>query len=185
MNMQHVNIKIPVEGELPVKLEKFIPVFHRWIRENALGEMMIDVADYGHVPNGPGVMLLGHEADYSLDHNGGVYGLLYNRKAELVGSNAERYLAAFGCAAKACGLLEAEFPSLKFSRTRFELIVNDRALAPNTPETLAAFQPEFEAYLKETFGDGFTVENTGEPRQRFGVTVTLESPMDFARFDAN
>ena len=33
MNVQHVNIKIPIEGDLPIGLEEFIPVFHRWIRE--------------------------------------------------------------------------------------------------------------------------------------------------------
>ena len=30
--------------------------------------MLIDVADYRHVPAGPGVLLIGHEANYSLDN---------------------------------------------------------------------------------------------------------------------
>lgn len=180
MNLQHVNIKIPVEGDLPVDLDAFIPVFHGWVREGAFDEMLIDVADYRHVPDGPGVLAIGHEADYSLDHAGGVYGLLYNRKAGLDGSNTDRYRAAFANACKACRLLETEFSELKFSRNRFSLIINDRALAPNTPETFAAFQPEFEAFLKERFGDGCTFEQTGEPRQRFGVQVTCATPFDFA-----
>ena len=180
MNMQNINIKIPVEGELPVEPEEFIPLFHSWIREDTFGELLIDVADYLHVPKGPGVMLIGHAEDYSLDNGGGVYGLLYNRKKELDGSNADRYASAFGRAARACGLLEAAFESLKFSRTRFDLIVNNRAVAPNTPETFAAFLPEFEAYLKEAFGEGCTVEQFGEPRQRFGVRVTCASPFEIA-----
>lgn len=181
MDFQHVNIKIPIEGELSVDLDAFTPVFHEWIRQDALGELLIDVADYRHVPQGPGVMLIGNVADYSLDNSGGVYGLLYNRKAEVPGTNADRYRAALACAAKACSLLEAEFDSLKFSRTQFELVINDRALAPNTPETLAAFEPEFEAFLAEAIGgDGTTIEHTGDPRKRFGVTVKTATAIDFS-----
>ena len=43
-------------------------VFHQWIRDSVCPEMLIDVADYRHVPAGPGVMLIGHEANYSLDN---------------------------------------------------------------------------------------------------------------------
>ena len=39
-----------------VALEAFIPVFHRWIKEHVLPEMVIDVANYAHVPKGPGVV---------------------------------------------------------------------------------------------------------------------------------
>ena len=32
--------------------EAVIPVFHRWIKDHALPELTIDVANYGHVPEG-------------------------------------------------------------------------------------------------------------------------------------
>ena len=39
----------------------FIPIFHEWIKSRRLeDEVMIDVADYSHVPDGPGVILVGH-----------------------------------------------------------------------------------------------------------------------------
>lgn len=41
-------------------LDPFIPVFHRWIEERTLPELVIDVANYAHVPEGPGVVLIGH-----------------------------------------------------------------------------------------------------------------------------
>ncbi len=42
----------------------------------------------------PGLMLIGHEADYSLDQTDGVLGLRYNRKAPLAGTNLDRLIQA-------------------------------------------------------------------------------------------
>ena len=64
MNVQHVNVKFFVDGELNVDWERFIEVFHVWIAEQSTDELLIDVADYRHVPMGPGVILVGHEEDY-------------------------------------------------------------------------------------------------------------------------
>ena len=68
MDLQHVNVKFLVEGDLKVDPARFIEVFHQWIRDETLEELLIDVADYRHVPSGPGVMLIALEADYSMDH---------------------------------------------------------------------------------------------------------------------
>jgi hypothetical protein len=44
-----------------------IPIFHNWIRERRLGDVvLIDVADYRHVPEGPGVMLIADEAHWAI-----------------------------------------------------------------------------------------------------------------------
>ena len=183
MELQHVNVKLFVEGELPVDAGRFIDVFHRWIRESVLDDFLIDVADYRHVPDGPGVMLIGHDVDYAMDHVGGRWGLLYNRKASLDGSNEDRLRQAFSSAANACRLLEEEFSAdgLKFSRNELQVIINDRALAPNTPETLAAAQPELESFLATLFGhNDFTITPESDTRRRFGVTVTSSSPFDLA-----
>ncbi|MBW1832016.1 MAG: hypothetical protein JRJ10_10020, partial [Deltaproteobacteria bacterium] len=51
-----------------IELGKLIPVFHEWIRAKKItDELLIDVADYAHVPQGPGVVLIGHQSDYYLD----------------------------------------------------------------------------------------------------------------------
>ena len=80
------------------------------------------------------------------------------------------------------GTLEAEFESggaLKFSRREFEVIVNDRALAPNTAETYEALKPELEAALVSVLGGvGFTLEHRSDPRSRFGVNVKTAEPYD-------
>jgi hypothetical protein len=184
MDLQSINVKIPVEGELKVDPARFIEVFHRWVAEHVMSELLIDIADYRHVPAGPGVLVIGLEADYAMDNTDNVWGVRYNRKSPLDGANSSRYAQALKSAAKAATTLETELASdgpLKFSRTKFDLYVNDRALAPNTAETLKAFQPEFEGFLREFLGDSdFKITHNADPRQRFGVTVELAKPLEFA-----
>lgn len=184
MELQHVNVKIFVEGKLPFDPSQFINVFHEWIQESALPELLIDVADYCHVPDGPGVLLVAHEADYCMDHTDGRWGLRYNRKAPVPGSNRDRFQQAFASAARACGLLEARFASekLRFRRDELELFINDRALATNTAETLAACEPDIRSFLQELLGhDGFQIERHPDSRRRFGVLVRSQRPFDFPK----
>ncbi len=182
MNLQHVNVKLMVEGDLNVDPARFIEVFHQWIRDEALEELLIDVADYRHVPSGPGVMLIALEADYSMDHADNRWGLRYNRKAPLEGANEGRFRQALRSAANASRLLEEEFAGtdgLKFSRREFELFINDRALAPNTPETYASCKPELESFLKQWLGhDEFSLEHRSDPRRLFGVSVKVAKDFD-------
>jgi len=184
MELQHVNAKIFVEGDLAVDPSRFINVFHQWIQDRVItDELLIDVADYCHVPDGPGVMLIAHEADYSMDHTDGRWGLRYNRKAALSGTNEDRFRQAVRRATNACRLLEDQFASdgpLKFSRREFELFINDRLLAPNTPQTLASCKPEIEAFLAKLVGSkDFALYPSTDSRRRFGVVVKTAKAIDF------
>lgn len=179
MNLQHVNVKVFVDGDLNVELQRFIETFHQWIVREATEEMLIDVADYRHVPDGPGVMLIGLESDYAIDHTNGQPGLLYNRKAPLEGGNGDRFLHSFCCALQGCEMLESELEGLQFSRRRFEVIINDRALAPNTPETREVFRHELTDFLQSATGDsGFSLDVTEDPRRRVSAVVELSQPLE-------
>ena len=117
MNLQHVIVKIPVEGELAIEPGELINVFHRWVAEQSMPELLIDVADLRHVPSGPGVVLVGSQADYSLDHSHDRWGLQYRRKDVLEGSNVDRLTQAFTAARHACERLEQELGGrVRFSR---------------------------------------------------------------------
>ena len=182
MELQHVNIKVFVDGDLGVAPERFIEVFHEWVREQTMDELLVDVADYRHVPAGPGVMLIALEADYSMDQSGDRWGLRYNRKAAIDGTNHERFRQALSSALNACRLLETHFAAdgpLRFSRDEFELFINDRALAPNTPETYESCKPEIETFVLDVFGhSAFTLTHHSDPRSRFGVNIKLAKPFD-------
>ena len=83
-------------------------------------------------------------------------------------------------------MLEAEFEDngpLKFSRQEFEIVINDRALAPNTPETFQACRGELESFLTNLLGHNeFTLNQHSDPRSRFGVTVSVAEPFELSEF---
>ena len=167
--MQHFRVKIFAETGPGFELHHAIAVFHRWIQQKALPEMLIDVADYQHVPAGPGILLVGHDSHYSFDRSKHRLGLLYTRRTTLNGSTSDRIRQAWEAAIHACRKLESEPEfqgKLRFLLNACEVSVNDRALAPNTDETFRALEPD----LRAVFGER-TLERTGEPRELFTVTV--------------
>ena len=171
--MQHFRVKIFVNPGSAPDLAAAIPVFHRWIQRQALPELMIDVADYRHVPNGPGVLLVCHDAHYSLDSADGRLGLLYNRRTALEGSTGDKLRAAIAAAASAARKLESEpefAGSLSFNQGALEISVNDRALAPNTEETWRSVRSDFAAVL-----DGFQLSRRGDPRALFTVQAAKQA----------
>jgi hypothetical protein len=176
-----VNVKVFAEASVSVDVAEAIPVFHRWIRYAVCDELLIDVADYRHVPGGPGVMLIGHEANYSLDCSLDRLGLLYNRKSIVDGNFQDKLLQAFWSAIAACRRLEEEEAfrgNLRFNAGDCEVILNDRLLAPNTEQTFVALKPELDRFFAGIFGsEGVKVERLGEPRERFRVGVRTQNPV--------
>ena len=175
--LQHVNVKFPaVEASAgAVDLAQAIPVFHRWIQQQALPGLLIDVADYRHVPEGPGVVLVAHEAIYGLDQGGGRLGLLYNRRTRLDAAPGEALAQAFRAALTACRKLEqeAEFSgAVSFAGGACEVVVNDRALAPNDDAGAARLRAVLEPLLDRLWGAGrYAVTPLGEARDRLGLSA--------------
>jgi len=185
MELQHLVVKIPVSGEPGLDPAKIVDIFHQWVAGQIIpGVLLIDVAELLHVPNGPGVLAVGYEADFAFDHTGGIWGALHRRKTPLPGTNQERIGQAIASAAWTARRLQEAFPgALEFSRTEFDLIVNDRGLAPNTADTYAAASPEIEASLRAVLGHGDfkLTRHDRDSRQRFGVTVKSGPPFELLR----
>jgi hypothetical protein len=160
-----------------VNLAEAIPVFHRWIQRRDLPELLIDVADYSHVPAGPGVVLIAHEANYSLDCARNRLGLLYNRKAAAIETPPHEQLQlAYDSALAACLRLEQEPEfegKLRFDPGEVELILNDRLLHPNTEESWREVEPEAKQFFDGIFGDGaYTFTRATDPRERLRINVS-------------
>ena len=178
MNIQHINIKFYLENSESVKLADFAAVFNAWIQKQRLEELLIDVADYLHVHNGPGIMLIGHEGDYSLDNRAGRLGILYNRKEQIDGTTEEKLTQAARAALTASQILEKE-NGLKFSGSEVQVIVNDRLLVPNTVETFTALEPELNSFFGQLYGGAeFSLSHNSDRRERFTVNVKTESRFD-------
>jgi hypothetical protein len=177
MELQHVNVKLLVKSPEEVPLEPLIPVFHSWIQGQVLEELLLDVADYRHVPAGPRVVLIGHQANYSVDDTDDRLGVRYNRKAEVDGGNQKALRQAMRAGLIACQRLEAE-PSLErklqFNGQEIEFFINDRLLAPNRESTREVLHSAFETFFKKLFRGGeytLAYPSVSEPRKLFGVSV--------------
>ena len=178
MNIQHINVKFFIENPESVNLADYSAVFNTWIQKHALEELLIDVADYLHVHNGPGLILIGHEADYSLDNRAGRLGLLYNRKGQLEGTIQEKFAQAVRAALTAAQLLERE-NGLKFNGQEVQVIINDRLLIPNKVETFAELEPELKTFFDKLYnGTEYSITNNANPRERFTVNVKAANPFD-------
>jgi hypothetical protein len=175
MDAHKLQLKIyaTAESAKAVSPEALIPVFHRWIKDRVLPELTIDVANYGHVPEGPGVVLIGHGSDYFMDEGEARLGLLHNRKrsgfgpGERLGDLARRTLHA-------AALLEKE-PALggklKFATGELLFRINDRLAAPNTDATFATVKGELEALGKQLFAGPFELLREGGPKELFAVRL--------------
>jgi hypothetical protein len=172
MESSKLNIKFYLADPNAVKLEAVVPIFHSWIQTHALADhMLIDVADYAHVPNGPGVVLVAHEANLYLDTLDGRAGLTYSRKQPLDGSFPQRLGAAFSAALQACALLDESMGGVRFVTDEASLKINDRLFAPNNLETFAAVKPDVEAIAREVLGQSATIEHRGNAKQLFEVAI--------------
>lgn len=181
-NLQHVNVKFFLEDADTIDLEKAIHVFHSWIQEQKLDDLLIDVADYRHVPSGPGVILIGHNAQYSLDNAEGQLGVLYNPKTPMETSDDTELIASsLRAALHICRLLMKEESfrgKIKFAKNKFQLIVNDRLLAPNNEETYKRLLPQFAAALAKVFGQkDYQFSRASDSRKR--LTIVAIAPQGF------
>src|SRR5258708_24718503 len=138
MDLQKINVKFFVEKGDGVPLADLVPVFHRWIQQDKLEGMLIDVAEYTHVRQAPGVLLIAHEANYSVDEMDGKRGFLYNQKRAPEKSGEGHLKTAFRRALQACSFLEKEpevAGKMKFAVNHLQVFVNDRLQAPHHSES--------------------------------------------------
>lgn len=145
MDSPHYIVKVFAAAATEVDDETFIPLFHRFIQEKRLDEIAIDVANYAHVRNGPGIVLICHEAHYAMDRGEGRLGLLYDRKRGGPTGDAPVHLRyALQKALAACTHIEQD-PTLggkvRFDGGEIVIGVNDRLRAPNVPSTFEALRP--------------------------------------------
>jgi len=177
MELQFINLKMYAEGGEPPALERFVPVFHGWIQQRKIDDVLIDVADYAHVPAGPGILLIAHTADYGVEYGPEErFGVVYSARKVRPGSNRERLCDAMLKLQQAARLLEQD-PRLRgdwrFTPQRLRLTFNRRKLVPNAPSTLAAVRDEIQAAVQASFGahDYEISHDAPDARETFAVLI--------------
>ncbi len=182
MDLQRFCVKFFAREVSGVDEARFTGIFHRWIRRKAIAGILIDVADYRHVPNGPGIMLIGHEANIAMDRAGGRLGLLYQRKAAQEGALPQRIVAALTTALQACHRLEQESPlagKFVFEAGDFEFTSNDRLLAPNEPAVVGDLWGPLASVAERLYPQGASIERVStHPRERLRFSVRAAGSTD-------
>ena len=179
--LQRFSLKIYADPPDAVAPRAVIPVFHRWIRERAGSELLIDVADYTHLVDGPHVLLVAHEANYAIDGGGGRVGLSYTRKRPAGGSLAERLGRAARALLAAGRRLEQDPEAMPEGRFAFRgdelaVVVNDRLLAPSTAAAAAGFRVPVSAFAERLFGGGYAMEPLAAS-DRIGFSLKAAGPV--------
>ena len=173
---QKLGLKIFLEEPVRAETREFIPVFHSWIQNQIVdGHLLIDVHDYSHVHRGPGILLVAHEGNFSLDQAEDRPGLLYCCKQDLDGTREQCVREVFRQALLACSRLESD-PVLggrvRFHTREMLLLANDRLHTPNTAETFDELRPVLTRALSAILGRGvFSLDRVEDPRERFSVWI--------------
>lgn len=179
MDLHKFGIKFYAADAEQLDILKLIPMYHRWIQQNALEDLLIDVADYSHVPAGPGVMLIAHEGNYALDEADHERGVVYYSKHRLAGELPARLARVASKALKAGQLMSADAElegALKLPGNRLQFFSNDRLVAPNTDAAYAELEPSLKAFLDQLYaGARYSVARETDQRERLSVRVHAEA----------
>jgi len=176
MQVHKIAIKFFVEDEAKLAGIEFVPIFHSWIQTQIVPDhMLIDVAAYAHVQDGPGTVLVAHEANFYLERNEGRLGLMYSRKQSAAGEFCERLRQAVVAAVEACMRLENDANlsgRLKFRTDEMLVQLSDRLLAPNTPETFDRMRGDLQEVLADLYAAAdLRVEHKPSPTTLFEVRI--------------
>lgn len=174
--LQRFGLKLFADPASAGAASTIVPVFHTWIQEHAVPGLLIDVADYTHLANGPSVLLVAHEAHYALDETGGRPGLSYTRKQPIEGTFGERLAVAAAALVAAARRLEDDTSrmtggGIRFLGNEIEFVSNDRLAAPRNADTETALRSEVAAFGARLFGGaGVEIQPLDDPA-RLGFTL--------------
>jgi hypothetical protein len=184
VQINRVSAKLFARSNLGFVDAAYIPIFHAWIRDKRIrGRLLFDVADYKHVSDGPGVMLIAHEGHYALDQGGGRLGLKWSRKRDEPGPAEQRFAEGVRDVLIGARELEAEPTSpLRFSGAEIEIYVQSQLVAPNNDETFSALEPDLRELGKRLHaGADISVEHLpSDARYPFGVRIKTSKSDDLA-----
>lgn len=182
MDLHNISAKLFIDVDGHFEQDSLIPIFHNWIQDRSVEGMLIDVADYKHVPNGPGIMLIGHECDYAMDHASGRLGFMYRHKRDMSGTLEERLQLIVRRLFQGVQLLRDDARvDVNFKTDVLQWCVFDRLQAPNTEETFSALEPDFRKVGETLWGDDFELQSAhSDPRSLFSIELSGSQELEFS-----
>ena len=182
MDLQKFGVKLFINANESYNSKEFIPVFHNWIQDKIIDDhLLIDVADYSHIPDGPGVMLISHEGNFSLDQENQQPGIMYMRKTEIAGSFKERFNTVLSTVIKAANLVSDINinKQVDFKPNLFRFIANDRLYAENTADNQGLYKEKIQNALGGKYPDRqFEFGDISDGNERLAFTVNFSNDID-------
>lgn len=149
-DLQRIDVKLLLDCPPDPDLDQFLVIFDRWRKADDHPADWVDLADYAHMPGGPGILIAGKRDTFSVNLNPPGPGLLTSVRSGLEGSLEDRFREALRRAREfnAAVMAEPEFPA-EFSvrEGAWEIYVNDRLGFPNTDPTDRLVRPAVAAAL--------------------------------------
>ncbi len=171
IDLQRVDLKLLLEAPADPDLDPFLVIFDRWRKAPGHPSDWVDLADYAHMPHGPGILIAGKRDTFSVNLNPPGPGLLTSVRGGLGGSLEQRFREAFRRAAElnAAVLGEPEFPpAMAPIEGAWEIFANDRLQCPNTDGTDRLLRAPLAAALEVPPG---AITRHSDPLGRLGYSV--------------
>ena len=185
MDLQKFGVKLFFNMNGSYSSKDFIPVFHTWIQENAVDDhLLVDVADYSHILDGPGIMLVAHEGNFSLDNENHQPGMLYMRKTEIEGNFNARFEKVLNTVIQAAKRLcdNNIHNEIDLIRNSFRFIANDRRLAENTAKNQKLYQNKIKEILLANYNESkIECGNISSENERLAFTLNLNSDINILK----
>ncbi len=178
MNLQRIQIKIASDAPPHLSLDPFLEIFGRWRKEKEHPAEWVDLADYAHMPRGPGIVLVGQRCNLAFDLADPGPGILYAAKKGLSGSTEERITSALQwCLDLSKSLVaEKEFPKgVQLRWDSLQIRFNDRLETPNNASTDEELRPAIRQVMDTLFGSqGYELLPHSDPAQCYGFSIAAK-----------
>ena len=171
--LQRIDVKLLLDAGPEPDFDPFLVIFDRWRQGGDHPSDWVDLADYAHMPDGPGILIAGKRDTFSVNLNPPGPGLLTSVRGGLAGTLEDRFREAFRRAGElnAAVLAEPEFPpAFRPCEGAWEVFLNDRLRFPNSDESDRAVRAALAAAVGAT---PQALQRHREPGSRLGYSVRL------------
>lgn len=124
-------------------------LFHRWIQTDRLDGLFLDVVDYRHVQDGPGILLVGHEGDVGIRQVGSRSQLTYRQKRDWPTELLQEQIWWLIQRAQEIATVIESDTGAAIDTQHLELEFVDRLHFPNRPEVAEQIQAALAMFIGE------------------------------------
>ncbi len=174
--LQRIDVKLLLDAPADLDLDPFLAIFDRWRKQLDHPSDWVDLADYAHMPSGPGILIAGKRDTFSVNLNPPGPGLLTSVRNGLEGNLENRFREALRRARElnSAVLAEPDFPvGFRVIDGAWEVFLNDRLRFPNSDESDSIVRRGLATALGVSPG---SLARHSVSYDRLGYSVRLGSP---------